>query len=129
MSIEDTLEKPTARLIAAAPDLLSALKNLAASFDPGTQFSELAAPRCPGGHLVNTPHRAALQNLCEMAQRRIDELEPAHATIRAMYMAAPDGTQADALLTAMVTMGSVLDAARAALAIDQREMARLEAPA
>lgn len=76
---------------------------------------------------THNPRRAALQSLCEMAQRRIDELEPARATIRAMYMAEPDGTQADALLTAMVTMGSVLDAARASLAIDQREMARLEA--
>lgn len=34
-----------ANLIAAAPELLAALKNLAASFDPGTQFSELAAAR------------------------------------------------------------------------------------
>lgn len=34
-----------ARLIAAAPDLLDSLRNLVDSFDPGTQFSELAAAR------------------------------------------------------------------------------------
>ena len=76
---------------------------------------------------TDNTRRAALQSLCEMAQRRIAELEPAHATIRRMYMAAHDGEQADALLTAMVTMGGMLDAARASLVADERELARLEA--
>ena len=76
---------------------------------------------------TDNTRRAALQSLCEMAQRRIAELEPALVVIRAMYMTEPDGAQSDALLTAMVTMGGALDAARVALSIDQREMARLEA--
>lgn len=78
---------------------------------------------------TDNTRRAALQSLCEMAQWRIAELEPALVMIRAIYMTEPDGAQSDALLTAMVTMGSVLDAARASIAVDQREMARLEAPA
>lgn len=76
---------------------------------------------------TDNTRRAALQSLCKMAQRRIAELEPAHATVRAMYMAAPDGEQSDALLTAMFTMDSALAAARASIADYQRKLARLEA--
>lgn len=76
---------------------------------------------------ASAERRATLQSLCAQAQERIDHIAPAAATIKAMYMAATDTAQANALLTEFVTMERVLHEVRVQLMDDERALARVDA--
>lgn len=64
-----------------------------------------------------------------MAQERIDRIAPALPVVRELYLAADDGEQADALLTATVTMEAALYQERVQLAEHQRMLDILAASA